>query len=94
MTTALQRAPKLALAFAVVLGTSAMLQGCLVGAVAGAGVAVVGGTAKIAGSAVGAGFDAVTTSDEETRARREREQRDYDRQQRRCEQRQAQGKRC
>ena len=94
MTTAIQRTSKLACALAVILGSSAMLQGCLVGAVAGAGVAVVGGTAKVVGGVAGAGIDAVTTSDEETRARREREQRDYDRAQRRCEQRQRQGKTC
>ena len=40
------------------------------------------------------GVDAVTTSDEETRAKREREQRDYEREQRRCEQRQRQGRDC
>jgi hypothetical protein len=51
----------------------------------------VGGTAKATGAVVGAGFDAVTTSDEETR---EREQREYERDQRRCEQRQRQGKSC
>ena len=56
-----------------------MLQGCLVGAVAGGTAAVVGGTAKATGAVVGAGFDAVTTSDEETRLKREREQRDYER---------------
>jgi len=44
--------------------------------------------------ASGAGFDAVTTSDEETKAKREREQREYEREQRRCEQRQRQGKDC
>jgi len=43
---------------------------------------------------VGAGVDAVTTSDEETRAKREREQRDHEREQRRCEQRQRQGRDC
>ena len=59
-----------------VVGVSLMLQGCLVGAV------------------VGAGVDAVTTSDEETKARREREQRQHEREQRRCEQRQRQGRDC
>lgn len=81
-------------ALAAVLGGALMLQGCLVGAVAGAGVAVVGGAAKATGAVVGAGVDAVTTSDEETRARREREQRDHEREQRRCEQRQRQGRDC
>lgn len=70
------------------------LQGCLVGAVAGGTAAVVGGAAKATGAVVGAGVDAVTTSDEETRLKREREQRDYAREQRRCEQRQRQGRRC
>jgi hypothetical protein len=55
---------------------------------------VVGGAAKVTGAAVGAGFDAVTTSDEETKAKREHEQREYEREQRRCEQRQRQGKAC
>ena len=45
-------------------------------------------------SVVGAGVDAVTTSDEESRARREREQRQWEREQRRCERRQQQGKTC
>lgn len=94
MTTATSSAPKLALTLAIVLAAGALLQGCLVGAVAGAGVAVVGGTAKVVGGVAGAGIDAVTTSDEETRARREREQRAHDREQRRCEQRQRQGKNC
>ena len=94
MTTALQRNSKRACTAAVILAAGAMLQGCLVGAVAGAGVAVVGGTAKVVGGVAGAGIDAVTTSDEETKARREREQRDYEREQRRCEQRERQGKRC
>ncbi|MDP3800992.1 hypothetical protein [Brevundimonas sp.] len=71
-----------------------MLQGCLVGAVVGTAGAVVGGTVKATGAVVGAGVDAVTTSDEETRARREREQRDWEREQRRCEQRQRQGRDC
>ena len=52
----------------ILLGGTLMLQGCVVGAVVGAGAAVVGGTAKATGAVVGAGFDAVTTSDEETRA--------------------------
>ena len=81
-------------ALATVLAGSLMLQGCLVGAVVGTAGAVVGGAAKVTGAVVGAGVDAVTTSDEETRARREREQRDYDREQRRCEQRRAQGRNC
>ena len=71
-----------------------MLQSCLVGSVVGGTAAVVGGTAKAAGAVVGAGFDAVTPSDAETRLRREREQRDYAREQRRCGQRQRQGKSC
>ncbi|NBB51564.1 hypothetical protein GVN24_25080 [Rhizobium sp. CRIBSB] len=83
-----------AIALPVLLGTALMLQGCLVGAVAGAGVAVVGGAASVTGAVVGAGFDAVTTSDEETRQKREREQRDWDREQRRCEQRRASGREC
>ncbi|CAN5270029.1 hypothetical protein BH10PSE1_BH10PSE1_15000 [soil metagenome] len=82
------------LALAAMLGGALLLQGCVVGAVVGAGAAVVGTGAKVTGGVVGAGFDAVTTSDQETRQRREREQRDYDREQRRCQQRQAQGKRC
>jgi carbonic anhydrase/acetyltransferase-like protein (isoleucine patch superfamily) len=77
-----------------VMGASLMLQGCLVGAAVGAGAAVVGGAAKVTGAVVGAGVDSVTTSDEETRAKREREQRDYEREQRRCEQRQRQGRDC
>jgi carbonic anhydrase/acetyltransferase-like protein (isoleucine patch superfamily) len=81
-------------ALAAVLGGALMLQGCVVGAVVGAGAAVVGGTAKATGAVVGAGVDAVTTSDEETRAKREREQREYERDQRRCEQRQRQGRDC
>lgn len=78
----------------VAMAGALMLQGCLVGAVVGTAGAVVGGTAKATGAVVGAGFDAVTTSDEETRAKREREQRDYEREQRRCEQRRANGQRC
>lgn len=81
-------------ALAAVVAGSLMLQGCLVGAVVGTAGAVVGGAAKVTGAVVGAGVDAVTTSDEETRARREREQRDYDRQQRRCEQMRSQGRNC
>ncbi|WP_421731298.1 hypothetical protein [Brevundimonas sp.] len=92
MTTAI--VAKRASLLAVLIGGSLMLQGCLVGAVVGTGAAVVGAGAKVTGAAVGAGFDAVTTSDEETRARREREQRDADRAERRCQQRQAQGKDC
>ena len=79
---------------AILIGGALMLQGCLVGAVVGTGAAVVGAGAKVTGAAVGAGFDAVTTSDEETRARREREERDAARAERRCQQRQAQGKTC
>ncbi len=81
-------------ALAAVIAGSLTLQGCLVGAVVGTAGAVVGGAAKATGAVVGAGVDAVTTSDEETRARRERDQRDYERQQRRCEQRRAQGRDC
>jgi len=81
-------------ALAAVLAGALMLQGCLVGAVVGTAGAVVGGAAKATGAVVGAGVDAVTTSDEETRARREREQRDYERQARRCEQMRAQGRDC
>lgn len=77
-----------------VAGAGLLLQGCVVGAAVGAGAAVVGGAAKVTGAVVGAGVDAVTTSDEETRAKREREQRDYEREQRRCEQRQRQGRDC
>tara|TARA_R110002167_G_scaffold192921_5_gene395540 strand:+ start:1403 stop:1675 length:273 start_codon:yes stop_codon:yes gene_type:complete len=81
-------------ALSAVLAGSLTLQGCLVGAVVGGTAAVVGGTAKVAGSMVGAGFDAVTTSDEETRANRERDEREYQREQRRCEQRRASGRSC
>ncbi|HYD27449.1 hypothetical protein [Brevundimonas sp.] len=81
-------------ALAAVLGGALMLQGCVVGAAVGAGAAVVGGAAKATGAVVGAGVDAVTTSDEETRAKREREQRDWEREQRRCEQRRRQGRDC
>lgn len=73
---------------------SLMLQGCVVGAVVGAGAAVVGGTARAGGAIVGAGVDAVTTSDEETRLKREREARAREREQRRCEQRRAAGRDC
>lgn len=83
-----------AAAAAAVLAGTLVLQGCVVGAVVGTAGAVVGGAAKVTGAVVGAGFDAVTTSDEETRARRERDQRDYERQQRRCEQRRATGRSC
>ncbi|MBJ7483375.1 hypothetical protein [Brevundimonas sp.] len=81
-------------ALAAVLGGALMLQGCVVGAVVGTAGAVVGTGAKVVGGVAGAGIDAVTTSDEETRARRERQQRDWEREQRRCRQREAQGKRC
>lgn len=81
-------------ALAAVLSGCLLLQGCVVGAVVGATGAVVGGAAKATGAVVGAGVDAVTTSDEETRARRERDQRVYEREQRRCEQRQRQGRDC
>ncbi|HVL42321.1 MAG TPA: hypothetical protein VM348_09195, partial [Brevundimonas sp.] len=66
-------------ALSVVLGAALMLQGCLVGAVVGTAGAVVGGAAQVTGAVVGAGVDAVTTSDEETKAKREREQRAYER---------------
>ena len=79
---------------AAILAGSLLLQGCVVGAVVGTAGAVVGGTAKATGAVVGAGVDAVTTSDEETRARREREQRNYEREQRRCQQRRASGRDC
>lgn len=71
-----------------------MLQGCVVGAVVGTTGAVVGGAARATGAVIGAGVDAVTTSDEETRAKREREQRAHEREQRRCEQRRRQGRDC
>ena len=90
MTMPLSRAA----ALIVVVAGSLMLQGCLVGAVVGTAGAVVGGTAKATGAVIGAGVDAVTTSDEETRARREREERDERRRQERCEARQRQGKSC
>lgn len=63
------------------------LSGCVVGTVVGAGAAVVGGAAKATGAVVGAGVDAVTTSDEELRAKREKEER-------RCERRQRRGLEC
>ena len=57
------------LALASVLLASLGLQGCLVGAVAGAAVgvtgAVVGTAVGATGAVVGAGVDAVTTSDAE-----------------------------
>ena len=77
-----------------ILGVSLMLQGCLVGAVVGTAGAIVGGAAQATGAVVGAGVDAVTTSDEETRAKREREERAREREQRRCEQRQRRGRDC
>ncbi|MHC3127423.1 hypothetical protein OB03_09065 [Brevundimonas sp. GN22] len=63
------------------------LSGCVAGAVVGAGAAVVGGTAKATGAVIGAGVDAVTTSDEELRAKRKKEER-------RCERRQRRGQEC
>ena len=81
-------------AFALILAGSVLLQGCVVGAVVGTTAAVVGTGIKATGAVVGAGVDAVTTSDEETRAKREREQRDYEREQRRCAERERQGRRC
>ena len=83
-----------AAALTAVLCGAAMLQGCLVGAVAGAGAAVVGTGAKVVGGVAGAGIDAVTTSDEETRARRVREERRMAREQRRCDQLRANGRNC
>ena len=80
------------ISLAALAGATLMLQGCLVGAVVGTGAAVVGGTVKATGAVLGAGVDAVTTSDEETRLKRE--QRDYEREQRRCEQRRAHGRDC
>ena len=90
MTRPLSRAA----ALSVVIAGSLMLQGCLVGAVVGTAGAVVGGTAKATGAVIGAGVDAVTTSDEETRARREREERAERRRQERCERLARQGKSC
>lgn len=83
-----------AAALSVLFGGSLMLQGCLVGAVVGAAGAIVGGTAKATGAVIGAGVDAVTTSDEETRARNDREARQAERDRRRCEQRRATGHDC
>ncbi|MDZ4054815.1 MAG: hypothetical protein U1E24_16355, partial [Phenylobacterium sp.] len=60
------RRPLRAAALPVLLGAALLLQGCVVGAVVGGTAAVVGGTAKATGAVVGAGFDAVTNSDEET----------------------------
>lgn len=90
MTKRLSRATTLV----VVLGGALMLQGCLVGAVVGTGAAIVGTGVKATGAVVGAGVDAVTTSDQETRLRRERERRAWERDQRRCEERRSQGRRC
>ncbi len=81
-------------ALATVAAGALLLQGCLVGAVVGTAGAIVGGAAQATGAVVGAGVDAVTTSDQESKARREREQRAYEREQRRCEQRQRQGRDC
>lgn len=81
-------------AIAAVLAAGLMLQGCVVGTVVGAGAAVVGGAAKVTGGVIGAGFDAVTTSDAETKAKAEREQREHEREQQRCEQRRRQGRDC
>lgn len=75
-------APSLALIF-----TGLVLQGCVAGAVVGAGAAVVGGAAKVTGAVVGAGIDAVHTSDEELREKREKEER-------RCERLQRRGQSC
>ena len=66
---------------------SLMLSGCVAGAVVGAGAAVIGGTAKVTGAVVGAGIDAVHTSDEELRERREKEEK-------RCERLRRRGKDC
>ncbi|WP_292053000.1 MULTISPECIES: hypothetical protein [unclassified Brevundimonas] len=73
--------------FAVISLSGLMLSACVAGAVVGAGAAVVGGTAKATGAIIGAGVDAVTTSDEEARAKRIKEER-------RCERRQRRGKSC
>jgi hypothetical protein len=72
---------------AAVISASLMLQGCIVGTVVGTAGAIVGGAAQATGAVVGAGVDAVTTSDEESRAKREREQR-------RCEQLRRRGRDC
>lgn len=77
---------KLALPIAIMF-SSLMLQGCVAGAVVGAGAAVVGGAAKVTGAVVGAGIDAAHTSDEELREKREKEQK-------RCERRQRRGQEC
>lgn len=71
----------------LIVTCATLLGGCLATAVVGAGAAVIGGTAKATGAIVGAGVDAVTTSDEEARAQRKKEER-------RCERRQRQGKDC
>ena len=83
-----------AAALAGVLSGALMLQGCVVGAVVGTAGAVVGTGAKVVGGVAGAGIDAVTTSDEETRARRVREERQMAREQRRCDQLRARGRNC
>jgi carbonic anhydrase/acetyltransferase-like protein (isoleucine patch superfamily) len=90
MTRTFARASALILA----LSGALLLQGCIVGTAVGVAGAVVGTGVKATGAVVGAGVDAVTTSDEETKARREREQRDWERQQRRCEERQRRGRDC
>ncbi len=87
MTTAIIRC-------SCVIMAALLLQGCVAGAVVGAGAAVVGGAAKVTGAVVGAGIDAAHTSDEELREKREREQREAEREARRCERRQQQGKAC
>jgi carbonic anhydrase/acetyltransferase-like protein (isoleucine patch superfamily) len=90
-----QHSPTRSVARFALLGALGLsLSGCVVGTVVGAGAAVVGGTAKATGAVIGAGVDAVTTSDEEERAKRERAQREHEREQRRCERRQRQGKNC
>ncbi len=70
------------------------LQGCLVGAAVGTAGAVVGTGVKATGAVIGAGVDAVTTSDEETRLKREREQRAWEREQTRCERLRQRGRDC
>lgn len=90
MTTTMRRGA----ALVMLLAGSMTLQGCLVGAAVGTAGAVVGAGAKVTGAVVGAGVDAVTTSDEETKLKREREQRAYDREQQRCEERRRQGRDC
>src|SRR5690606_14887684 len=79
-------------ALAAVLGGALMLQGCLVGAAVGTAGAVVGGAASATGTVGGPAVDAATTSDERTRATRERAQRPYEREHRRCEQRRRYGR--